>query len=271
MCVCAVGVHAAADTQDQRPTVVTPRRDAEFLEFLEHLPERRALRGPAITTACAGSARLLRGGARAYECGDGRRARDGSLLSSHPAACPVVVSRSPFFGASAVKTCCLAEAVDLACQAGVVEISHRNASARRIGAIEKAIGLIYRADRDLDIENPQSSVVAFGHDILHALVPGATIEKDLSLSRTRACCVSSSSIRVSARTDTKNHRPTTFVASSPVMAISQFRDSLDRLGLGQYHDGLVQEAFDSWEVLADITEEDLYVARKIVDCSSHIC
>ncbi|KAM0721903.1 hypothetical protein Q7P37_002828 [Cladosporium fusiforme] len=41
------------------------------------------------------------------------------------------------------------------------------------------------------------------------------------------------------------------------MAVSQFRDSLQRLGLSQYHDGLVSEAFDSWEVLADITEEDL--------------
>lgn len=43
------------------------------------------------------------------------------------------------------------------------------------------------------------------------------------------------------------------------MASSEFREALDRLGLAQYHDGLVQEAFDSWEVLADITEEDLCV------------
>lgn len=44
------------------------------------------------------------------------------------------------------------------------------------------------------------------------------------------------------------------------MAASGFWEALDRLGLSQYHDGLVQEAFDSWDVLADITEEDLYVA-----------
>lgn len=44
------------------------------------------------------------------------------------------------------------------------------------------------------------------------------------------------------------------------MAASDFREALDHLGLSQYHDGLVSEAFDSWDVLADITEEDLYVA-----------
>ena len=47
-----------------------------------------------------------------------------------------------------------------------------------------------------------------------------------------------------------------------VMAASAFWEALDRLGLSQYHDGLVQEAFDSWDVLADITEEDLYVADR---------
>jgi len=46
------------------------------------------------------------------------------------------------------------------------------------------------------------------------------------------------------------------------MAASEFWEALDRLGLSQYHDGLVQEAFDSWDVLADITEEDLYVADR---------
>ena len=50
---------------------------------------------------------------------------------------------------------------------------------------------------------------------------------------------------------------------SVVMAASGFWEALDRLGLSQYHDGLVQEAFDSWDVLADITEEDLYVADHI--------
>lgn len=44
------------------------------------------------------------------------------------------------------------------------------------------------------------------------------------------------------------------------MTASEFWETLDRLGLSQYHDGLVQEAFDSWDVLADITEKDLYVA-----------
>lgn len=43
------------------------------------------------------------------------------------------------------------------------------------------------------------------------------------------------------------------------MAVNEFRETLERLGLAQYHDGLVGEAFDSWEVLADITEEDMYV------------
>ncbi|KAJ8607636.1 hypothetical protein MRB53_040155 [Persea americana] len=36
-----------------------------------------------------------------------------------------------------------------------------------------------------------------------------------------------------------------------------FRRSLERLGLGEYYNGFVAEAFDSWEVLAQITEEDL--------------
>lgn len=50
---------------------------------------------------------------------------------------------------------------------------------------------------------------------------------------------------------------------SVVMTASGFWEALDRLGLSQYHDGLVQEAFDSWDVLADITEEDLYVSDHI--------
>lgn len=53
------------------------------------------------------------------------------------------------------------------------------------------------------------------------------------------------------------------------MAPSEFREALDRLGLSQYHDGLVQEAFDSWEVLADITEEDLYVVDPPADEGFH--
>lgn len=47
------------------------------------------------------------------------------------------------------------------------------------------------------------------------------------------------------------------------MPASDYWEALDRLGLSQYHDGLVQEAFDSWDVLADITEEDLYVADRM--------
>lgn len=42
-----------------------------------------------------------------------------------------------------------------------------------------------------------------------------------------------------------------------IMAASDFYETLNRLGLSQYHDSLVQEAFDSWDILADITEEDL--------------
>ncbi|KAK6409379.1 hypothetical protein LTR95_018323 [Oleoguttula sp. CCFEE 5521] len=36
-----------------------------------------------------------------------------------------------------------------------------------------------------------------------------------------------------------------------------FYDSLHSIGLTQYHDKFVQEAFDTWEVLIDITEPDL--------------
>lgn len=43
------------------------------------------------------------------------------------------------------------------------------------------------------------------------------------------------------------------------MAASEFWKALDRLGLSQYHDRLLQEAFDSWEVLTDITVEDWLV------------
>ncbi|KAK6402110.1 hypothetical protein LTR95_019111, partial [Oleoguttula sp. CCFEE 5521] len=37
----------------------------------------------------------------------------------------------------------------------------------------------------------------------------------------------------------------------------EFYDSLHSIGLTQYHDKFVQEAFDTWEVLIDITEPDL--------------
>ena len=49
------------------------------------------------------------------------------------------------------------------------------------------------------------------------------------------------------------------------MAVGEFRETLERLGLAQYHDGLVGEAFDSWEVLADITEEDMCVSSSSYD------
>lgn len=41
------------------------------------------------------------------------------------------------------------------------------------------------------------------------------------------------------------------------MIDTEFRHSLAVLGLAQYHDPLVAEAFDSWAVLAQITEQDL--------------
>jgi hypothetical protein len=43
------------------------------------------------------------------------------------------------------------------------------------------------------------------------------------------------------------------------MAASDFWKTLDRLGLSQYYDRLIQEAFDSWEVLVEITGDDLLV------------
>jgi hypothetical protein len=61
----------------------------------------------------------------------------------------------------------------------------------------------------------------------------------------------------------KSRPTTTSYRQLSNMAASEFWEALDRLGLSQYHDGLVQEAFDSWDVLADITEEDLYVADHV--------
>ena len=34
----------------------------------------------------------------------------------------------------------------------------------------------------------------------------------------------------------------------------------ERLGLQQYYHGFVEEGFDTWETVLDITESDLYVA-----------
>lgn len=76
-----------------------------------------------------------------------------------------------------VKLSCLAfaEPVDLVSQLCVVEIFSQKRIYQCNRRDRRPIGLNYRADRDLDtIENPHSSVVPFGHDILHALVPGVT-------------------------------------------------------------------------------------------------
>lgn len=48
-----------------------------------------------------------------------------------------------------------------------------------------------------------------------------------------------------------------------------FRRGLERLGLGEYYNGFVAEAFDSWEVLAQITEDDLYVVCFVSSCSTN--
>lgn len=39
--------------------------------------------------------------------------------------------------------------------------------------------------------------------------------------------------------------------------MTDFKAALDQLNLSQYHDGFVNEGFDSWETLMDITESDL--------------
>lgn len=70
-----------------------------------------------------------------------------------------------------------------------------------------------------------------------------------------------SRLAIIASTVIRDLRPTTALALI-TMTASDYWEALDRLGLSQYHDGLVQEAFDSWDVLADITEEDLYVADR---------
>jgi hypothetical protein len=40
---------------------------------------------------------------------------------------------------------------------------------------------------------------------------------------------------------------------------------LDRLGLDQYQDALIDEGFDTWETVLDIQETDLCVTRRSVD------
>jgi hypothetical protein len=83
------------------------------------------------------------------------------------------------------------------------------------------------------------------------------LEIDLLRSRTRVRCALNPEIAFYTRLTRKKtpHYFSDLVFF--VMAASDFYETLNRLGLSQYHDSLVQEAFDSWDVLADITEEDL--------------
>ena len=41
--------------------------------------------------------------------------------------------------------------------------------------------------------------------------------------------------------------------------MTDFEPYLQRLGLHQYYDAFVAEGFDTWEILVDIQENDLYV------------
>ena len=43
--------------------------------------------------------------------------------------------------------------------------------------------------------------------------------------------------------------------------MSDLRDILWRLGLDQYFQTFIQEGFDTWDALLDITESDLFVRR----------
>lgn len=46
---------------------------------------------------------------------------------------------------------------------------------------------------------------------------------------------------------------------------------LSRLGLEQYLESFVEEGFDTWEVVLDITESDLYIIRDpFSDTSAHL-
>ena len=40
---------------------------------------------------------------------------------------------------------------------------------------------------------------------------------------------------------------------------TNLKTSLERIGLSQYYESFVAEAFDTWDVVMDITEADLYV------------
>lgn len=39
--------------------------------------------------------------------------------------------------------------------------------------------------------------------------------------------------------------------------MSDLKTNLERIGLSQYYERFVAEAFDTWEVIQDISEEDL--------------
>lgn len=41
--------------------------------------------------------------------------------------------------------------------------------------------------------------------------------------------------------------------------MTDLKGRLERLGLAQYLQAFVDEGFDSWEIIVDITESDLYV------------
>ena len=44
---------------------------------------------------------------------------------------------------------------------------------------------------------------------------------------------------------------------SPTTRMTDLEDILDRLGLGSYVERFVEEGFDTWETVLDITESDL--------------
>ncbi len=43
------------------------------------------------------------------------------------------------------------------------------------------------------------------------------------------------------------------------------------LGIAQYLDAFLEQGFDSWETILDITESDLYVGAHLREQSSAVC
>lgn len=39
--------------------------------------------------------------------------------------------------------------------------------------------------------------------------------------------------------------------------MTEVRETLDRLGLGEYADAFIEEGFDTWAIVTEITESDL--------------